>query len=371
MLPTRRCAALVAGVLAVALLAGCSGQPGSAPAPTPSAPPASTAPAPSGPTGSVVVLQRDGDVDRERGFDKETFDAELAQDCPGCTVTHQDAKGQYQTQTGQLSTLVGTDVDVVVLDPVNPLTVVTFVDQLRDYGTKVIVIGASVEGADVRVAFDDEAVGTDQARALLRAADTRTPQLLVVNGSPADPTAVTVKAAAHAVLDDSRAGIVGEYDDLGTRPRLLQTWLATLLTYYPPDVLGGVYAADDRIAGEVIDALGAAGATPATMPPVTGADAELDAVRRVVAGTQLMTVYRPLGPGSRRTAQLTAALLAGTDLGSTTEVAGTPTVLLDPVPVAAEDVADTVVADGYWTADQICTKALARACRKAGVRQGE
>jgi D-xylose transport system substrate-binding protein len=359
-------------MLVVALLAGCSN--GSSPTPTPapsgSAPTASstgtagTAGAAAA-AGSVVVLTRDGVVDRERGFDQRIFDDQLTEACATCEVTHEDAEGEFAKQTEQLSALVGTDVDVVVLDPVDPLTVATFVQQLRDYGTKVIVIGPAVEGADFRIAFDDEAVGTDQARALLHATGAA-PALILVNGSPADATAVTTKTAVHAVLDGSRASIAGEYDDL-RRPRALRAWLGTLLTYYPPSTLGGIYAADDRLAAQVLAALRRAGATNADLPPITGAGAELSGVRRVLAGTQLMTVYRPLGPGSERAAEVAAALLTGSDPGDSVDVGGVATVLLDPVSVTAEDIADTVVADGYWSAERLCTKRLAKACRKAGV----
>lgn len=254
----RRSAGLSLLLILAVLSAGCSGsEPTTAPSATGS--PSVNGSATVGPTGTVVVLMRDGDVDRERGFARGPFVRQLAESCPGCAVTFQDAAGESGTQTTQLGALIGTDVDVVVVDAVEPFTVVTSVQQLRDYGTKVITIGPAVEGADARVAYDDAAVGRVQARSLLAAAG-RAPQLLMVNGSPADPAAVAVKAGAHGVLDGSRASIVSEYDDPGDKPRTLRTWLSNVLTFYPPGVLGGAYAATDRIAGEVILAFRKAGA---------------------------------------------------------------------------------------------------------------
>lgn len=367
MLPLRMAAALAA----LALLTACSGESDPEPAPATPGSPAATGTASQsaepGPTGAVALLLRDGDIDRGGGFDRSEFETRLGSVCPGCSVSAEDAEGDVETQTTQLATLVGTPTDVVVLDPVNPLAVTTLVQQLRDYGTKVVVVGPPVVGADFRIAFDDDAVGTAQARALLRAAGPGPQQVMMVNGSPADPDALTVKAAAHRVLDESRAVLIGEYDDPGTAPRQLRRWLNTLLAVHPPATVGGVYAANDRIAGEVIATFEAAGADPAALPPVTGAGAGIGALRRLVAGTQLMTVYRPPAPASRRAAEVATALLTGTDPGSSIDVGGTATALLRPVPIGAEDIADTVVADGYRSVDRICTEDLTRACRRLGL----
>jgi D-xylose transport system substrate-binding protein len=44
-----------------------------------------------------------------------------------------------------------------------------------------------------------------------------------------------------------------------------------------------------------------------------------------------------------------------------------PSVLLTPVAVTKDNIADTVVKDGFWTADQICTGRYANACAEAGI----
>ncbi len=64
----------------------------------------------------------------------------------------------------------------------------------------------------------------------------------------------------------------------------------------------GVYAANDGTAGGAIAAMKSAGVSP--WPPVTGQDAELAAIQRIVTGDQYMTVYKAIKPearGRRRT----------------------------------------------------------------------
>jgi D-xylose transport system substrate-binding protein len=49
------------------------------------------------------------------------------------------------------------------------------------------------------------------------------------------------------------------------------------------------------------------------------------------------------------------------------EIEGTPATLLDPVAVTVDDIMGTVVADGFWSVDDICTPAYADACEAAGI----
>ena len=44
-----------------------------------------------------------------------------------------------------------------------------------------------------------------------------------------------------------------------------------------------------------------------------------------------------------------------------------PSVILTPVAVTKENVKTTVIADGFWTAAQICTDAYKAACTSAGI----
>ena len=44
-----------------------------------------------------------------------------------------------------------------------------------------------------------------------------------------------------------------------------------------------------------------------------------------------------------------------------------PSILLEPVPVTVENINDTVIADGFWTVEDICTADFADACAAAGI----
>jgi D-xylose transport system substrate-binding protein len=145
------------------------------------------------------------------------------------------------------------------------------------------------------------------------------------------------------------------------------------ITALGEDGFVGVYAANDGTAGGAIAAMKAAGIDPSTRP-TTGQDAELAAIQRIVAGEQFMTVYKAINPQAKAAAQLAIALLRGEDppeglvnqqIDNGQEKV--PSVIFDPVAVTTENVADTVIKDGYWKASEVCTGDFAAACREAGI----
>ena len=137
----------------------------------------------------------------------------------------------------------------------------------------------------------------------------------------------------------------------------------------------GVAAANDGLAGaanSVLDRNGQAGAIP-----ITGQDATDEGLQRVLLGTQCMTVYKAVKAQAEAAAALAVALINGdtdaadalaTGITIDSETTGeVPSVLLEPQSIFPENVAD-VIADGYTTADKICTtEELKAACAKYGI----
>jgi len=103
-------------------------------------------------------------------------------------------------------------------------------------------------------------------------------------------------------------------------------------------------------------------------------DADIEGVRRIVAGQQYMTVFKPFKPEAQAAADMAVALgrgqsvagIARTTVDNSTEK-GIPTVLLTPVSVTAGNIKDTLVKDGVFTAGQICTPNLRPACARLGL----
>jgi D-xylose transport system substrate-binding protein len=124
-------------------------------------------------------------------------------------------------------------------------------------------------------------------------------------------------------------------------------------------------AENDGLAGAVIAALQNQG-----LPfiPVTGQDATVGGIQNILAGRQSMTVYKAIKAQAEAAAALAIALLQGADTSmmvtgvvnnGTNDI---PSVLLVPVGVTIDNIAETVIADGFRTREEICVGEFAQFC---------
>jgi D-xylose transport system substrate-binding protein len=199
----------------------------------------------------------------------------------------------------------------------------------------------------------------------------------MINGSPTDNNAGQFKAGAHSVFDPlvqaGKLTIAKEYDTPDWSPDQAQTEMQQALTALGNKV-DGVYAANDGTASGAIAAMKAAGLNP--LPPVTGQDAELAGIQRIVTGEQYMTVYKAIKPEAEDAAILAYYLLTNTQVpagmtnGKTVNNGKTdvPAVLLTPVAVTKDNINDTVVKDKFWSLQQICATTFASACKAIGLQ---
>ncbi|MDA0168735.1 substrate-binding domain-containing protein [Solirubrobacter taibaiensis] len=232
-------------------------------------------------------------------------------------------------------------------------------------------------GAQYYVSFDNVAVGTAIGSGLVKcmqdAGKTSGPVALL-NGSPTDNNATLFKqgyekeitGAGYTVADDQS---VPDWDNTKAG-----TIFEQMFTKAKGDFVG-VAAANDGLGGAVAAVLKREGASEDI--PTTGQDATDEGLQRVLLGTQCVTVYKAIKKEADAAAQLAIALAkgdtAGADALATGSVEDTETkqqvksVLLEPQQITKENVKD-VVADGFTTADKICTsEALQKACEENGV----
>jgi D-xylose transport system substrate-binding protein len=229
---------------------------------------------------------------------------------------------------------------------------------------------------DYYLSFDNERVGRLQGQALLdalRSASKANGTIVMINGAPTDNNATLFKQGAHRVLDGSGLKIGQEFDTPDWSPDKAQQQMEQALTNLGRSQIAGVYAANDGIAGGVIAALKGAGVNP--LPPVTGQDAELAAIQRILAGEQHMTVYKAIKLQAETAAELAVPLAKGEQprAGLVNGVVNNylkdvPSVLLAPIAVTKEKIKDTVIKDGFWTVDQVCTAGFAMACKAMGLQ---
>jgi len=196
----------------------------------------------------------------------------------------------------------------------------------------------------------------------------------MINGAPTDNNAKLFKQGAHSVIDGSGLKVAKEYDTPDWSPDKAQSEMEQAITALGKNGFVGVYSANDGNAGGAIAAMKSNGVDP-TKIPITGQDAELAGIQRIVAGEQYMTAYKAIKPEAEAAAQLAVDLVqgkkpaAGTVNGKTNNgQIDVPSVLLKPIAVTKDNIKDTIIKDGFWKASQICTGRYAAGCKDAGIQ---
>jgi D-xylose transport system substrate-binding protein len=314
----------------------------------------------------IGLLLPDAKTARYESFDRPVFEERVAE-LGDYEVLYANADQDMGKQQEQAESLLAAGISVLVLDPVDAEAAISIVNAANGLGVPVVSYDRLISGGDIAyyVSFDNALVGVLQAQALVNALATGgSGGILMVNGSPTDSNAPQFEEGALSVLNSSHLTVLASYDTPDWSPDKAQEWVAGQLARFG-DQIEGVYAANDGTASGAISALRAANLDP--LPLVTGQDAELTAIQRIVAGDQFMTVFKDVRPQARKAAEVAVALANGEEVTSTVQIDGIPATLLLPVAVTRANIADTVVADGFWTVDQICTEDYARACAEAGL----
>ena len=325
---------------------------------------------------TIAFLLPENQTARYESSDRPLFEKNVKELCADCEVLYSNATQDAAKQQQQAEAALSQGVDVMVLDPVDGAAAAAIVKQANDKDVPVISYDRLLLNSkpDYYVEFDSPSVGKIQGQALVDKLkeDGKKGSIVMINGAPTDNNAKLFKQGAHSVLDGSGFKIAKEYDTPDWTPAKAQTEMEQAIAALGKNGFVGVYAANDGTAGGAIAALKGAGIDPSTRP-VTGQDAELAAIQRILAGEQYMTVYKPIVPLAKTAAEWAVALANDEDVkgANATEDNGeikVPTKKIEVMPVTAETVKDTVVADGYWKASEICTSKYADACKKFGVQ---
>jgi D-xylose transport system substrate-binding protein len=328
----------------------------------------------SGGGGTIALLLPESQTARYETQDRPLFEAKVEELCPDCEIIYSNADQDASKQLSQAEAALTNGADVMVLDPVDGEAAGAIVNQAAAQDVPVISYDRLILDApvDLYVSFDNEQVGVLQATALvdhLEEEGTTSGDLVMINGSPTDNNATLFKEGAHSVIDETDFTVAAESDTVEWEPSNAQADMDGHITTVGADNIVGVYAANDGTAGGAIAAMKAAGIDP--LPPVTGQDAEVAGIQRILAGEQFMTVYKAIKLEAEAAAEAAVAMVNGEEVETDATVDNgdgeVPSILLEPVAVTADNVADTVIADGFWSYDDICTADYVDACAENGI----
>ncbi|MFG2328006.1 substrate-binding domain-containing protein [Streptomyces sp. NPDC048604] len=321
----------------------------------------------------IGLLLPESKTTRYEKFDRPYIEQKIKELAPDAQIDYYNAAESATTQQQQVNTALAKGDQVLILDAVDAKSIQSSVEKANQAGVKIVAYDRLAQGpVDAYVSYDNRKVGELQGRALLEALGDKAEdgQIVMHNGSPTDPNAAEFKAGAHSVLD-GKVKIGKEYDTPNWDPNNANQQMSGAISALGKDNIVGVYSANDGLAAGIATALKSAGMNV----PLTGQDAQLDAIQRILLGTQTITVEKPYKPEADIAATMAVNLAEGKpipeDLTPITVTSGSgdkvPANLLTPVVVHKDNIQDTVVKDGLYTVDEICTPAYEAACKEAGL----
>jgi D-xylose transport system substrate-binding protein len=330
--------------------------------------------------GKIALLLPESKTTRYEAHDHPEFEAALKAECPDCELIYSNADQDAAKQQQQVEAALTDGAEVLVLDPVDSASAAGMANLAKQQGVPVISYDRLIlesDAVDYYVSFDNVRVGELQGEALVgKLAEDGSPTgpIIKIKGSPTDNNAKLFNEGAQSKFDEAGVEVAQEYDTPDWSPDKAQQEMDQAITAVGKDGFTGVYAMNDGTAGGAIAAMKGAGVDPKVVP-VTGQDAELEAIQRIIAGEQFMTVYKATKLETAAAAKLAVAALNGEDPPeglingeSDNGVKSVPSVLEVPVAVTIDNVQDTVFKDGYQTVEDVCVGDFAQACQAAGIQ---
>ena len=287
----------------------------------------------------------------------------------GADVIDLSANSSDAQQIKDVEALISRRVDALVIIPHDGAAMAKAVEIAHRAGIPVLAYDRLITGCDLDLymTFDNVKVGELQAKFLADqfAAGGGKKRIVRIYGSKTDNNAFLFKQGQDQILQpliaSGRIEVVHEDWTQDWKPENAKKIANAAITKAVAEAGAGglpfdaILASNDGTAGGAIQALTEEGLAGKIL--VTGQDAELAACQRIVAGTQSMTIYKPLRELANKAAEVAVKLAqrqpvvarAELDNGATR----VPSIFLDVIAVTKENIDQTVVKDGFHKREAI------------------
>lgn len=276
----------------------------------------------------------------------------------GADVLVETAEGDDEVQLQQAQKLLAADVKVLVLVPHDAEKAVRIVKAAKARKVPLLCYERLVRDPDVSffIGVDASAVGYLQAFVLSQLAPKG--NYVMIGGSPSDSNAKYLHDAQIRVLkpmvDRGDIKIVSDTWSKDWDPSEAYAHMSAAIDSTKGDITA-VVASNDGTAGGAIQALEEHKLAGKVL--VSGQDADLAAIIRVLDGTQTMTVYKPLGSQASLAAEAAVAWAKGETIKTAATLSignkTIPATLLTPIVVTKDNVKQTVIKDGFQNLETI------------------
>ena len=274
----------------------------------------------------------------------------------GAEVNVQNANGVVEEQKKQIDYFIQKGMDVIVIIAIDPASLRESVKKAKAAGIHVVSYDRLIDDADVDlyISFDNEMVGVMMAEALLlKGIDGG--NVIMIGGSPTDNNVPLVEGGFKRTMAKHRVKILDSIHADNWRAEAAADYI-----YHNPDMVAGadaIMCGNDDLATQAVRAL--AETRQAGDIYVVGQDADLAACQRIVEGTQVMTVYKPVEKLATRAAEAAVALAEGEKIAGddvTLIHSGSyrvPYIALQPVSVNRGNIDEVIIGSGFHLKEDV------------------
>ena len=275
----------------------------------------------------------------------------------GAQCEVQVANGVDADQIKQCENFLTKGVDVLIVAPHNGQIAASIVEAAHKQGVPVISYDRLIRNSDVDLYVSHQVVKIGQMQAQYALDHAPKGNYVLIGGSQTDNNALLLIEGQMQVLkpavDSGQIKIVTQ--------QYAREWLASEALRIAEDALTknnndiqAIVASNDGTAGGAVSAL----------PPqlvgkvlVTGQDAALDAVQRIVEGKQTMTIYKPIQPLAFAAVDAAVKLARGEKVDAKDKINNgkldVPALLFEPMVLDKNNVMQTVIKDGYHKLEDV------------------
>ena len=286
--------------------------------------------------------------------DADIFTSKIKEYDSNATVNVQNANGDIETQISQIRYLIDKEVDVLVIVAIDAESLGDVLEEAKAAGIPIIAYDRLIKNAnvDLYISFDNEKVGTLMGKYLV---DAKLPhkKVFMMAGAIEDNNVSMVDKGFRKVMEDNNIEIVDCYYTPGWRADMAADYVDSY--YSELKDVDGIMCGNDGIATAVIRKLSEY--RLADKIKVVGQDADLEACQRIVEGTQVMTVYKPVEKLASTAAKYAIDLANGKEINTDNYINdGTyeiPYSCLDIIAVTKENMDEEIIDSGFHMRDDV------------------
>jgi len=276
----------------------------------------------------------------------------------GAAVLVETAEGDDDLQYQQAQKLLSSGVKALVIVPHDTNEAVRIVAAAKAREVPVLSYDRLIRNSDIDfyVGADNERIGELQAKSLLGIAPRG--NYVLIAGSRADLNPLLLHRGQMKILqplvDRGEIKIAADVWATDWQPLEAYAHMVQILEATQGNIVA-VVASNDGTAGGAIQALQEHKLAGKVL--VSGQDADLAAIIRILDGTQTSTVYKPLGTQARRAAEICVRLAKGDPIAAGPSIFNgnrdVPAFFIEPVVVTKDNIRGTVIKDGFQNLETI------------------